>query len=154
MTKWAELAQYAPAMPFPNLNDITDRIAEPPLWWMQGVPRYRKFEPYHIGGIGFIVLLVRTECLSCRKAFDVVIATSEHVGPHLLVEGTSKHIDAAPGEPPYHLSKDGTSCGGCLVGADWTSVLQAWEPTSSLDWRRRRDLEGPFDDYAWTRAPI
>lgn len=59
------------------LNDITDRIAEPPKWWFNGIPRYCDYHPRHARGES-IKLLVRVVCLYCMRVFDTAIRFRTH----------------------------------------------------------------------------
>jgi hypothetical protein len=130
------------------LMDITDRIAEPPKWWLNGVPRYRDYHPEHARGQN-TQLLVRVCCQNCQRVFDTAIGTTatlkvgevEPVLGYPLDSATGTCIEARD-DPPFHLGEDGHNCMGNSMGVEWVAILQVWE-RSGADWRRRFDLDGP-----------
>lgn len=134
------------------LMDITDRIPEPPKWWLDGIPRYCE---YHPGMFAFYKtnLLVRICCQHCHRVFDTAVRTRATLEQHVLDPflgypldaGTGQVLDDAHDDPPFHLGSDGYVCVGNSMTADWVAILEAWEKDGQK-LRRRSDIEGPSPD--------
>lgn len=134
------------------LMDITDRIAEPPIWWLNGVPRYCDYHPRDASLLR-TQLLVRVCCEYCRRVFDTGIGTMatlkvgvvEPVFGYPVNTATDNWIEEAFDHPPYHLRENGYRCDGSNSFAEWVAILQVWEwmPKGASSWQRRFDLDGP-----------
>ena len=131
-----------------ELLDITDRIPEPPKWWINGIPRYCEFTPDRADTFAPTILLVRSECQQCQKVFDVALGTNQRVAPNLLDADTNLWIDATSDDAPFHNGPDGYKCGGSTMLIDPIQVLQAWVRNRDCRWTRRSDLEGIVDPRA------
>ncbi len=131
------------------LMDITDRIPEPPTWWMNGIPRYGDYDPQNATWYE-TNLLVRIICPYCYRVFDVAIGTNavlqkDTVHPMMgypLDSKTGDIIEEAYDDPPFHLKGDGFNCMGNTAPAEWVAILQVWE-RDNIEWKRRFDLDGP-----------
>jgi len=131
------------------LMDITDRISEPPTWWLNGIPRYCEYAPDR-ATFARTNMLVRVCCQQCRRAFDVAIGTQaillqnvvEPVLGYPFDSKTGETISEAHDDPPFHLRDDGFNCSGNAMIAEWIAILQVWE-RSGGESIRRPDLEGP-----------
>ncbi len=131
------------------LMDITDRIPEPPKWWLEGIPRYCEYDPdeFTYYETNF---LVRIGCQYCRRAFDVAVYIKAIAAIGILDPVSGYPMDEAAGrfmtnlfdDPPFHLGEDNFNCVGNSMLADWIAILQAWEGHGPKR-RRRSDLEGP-----------
>jgi hypothetical protein len=134
------------------LMDITDRISEPPTWWLDGIPRYCAYDPDK-ATFARTNMLVRVCCQQCRRAFDVAIGIQavllqnvvEPVLGYPFDSKTGKTISEAHDDPPFHLRDDGFNCPGNPMIAEWIAILQVWE-RSRGELIRRPDLEGPSPD--------
>lgn len=134
------------------LMDITDRIPEPPIWWLNGIPRYCKFHPDE-ATFATTNMLVRVCCQQCHRKFDVAIGTQaillqdvvEPVLGYPFDSETGEPIREAHDDPPFHLGDDGFNCAGNAMTAEWIAILQVWQ-RSKGEVIRRRDLEGPSPD--------
>ncbi len=134
------------------LMDITDRIPEPPTWWLDGIPRYCEYHP-DTATFAPTNLLVRVCCQQCRRMFDVAIGTKaillqgivEPVLGYPFDSETGETISEAHDDPPFHLQDDGFNCAGNTMIAEWIAVLQVWERCGRA-LIRRPDLEGPSPD--------
>lgn len=105
-------------------DDILARIAEPPLWWSEGVPRYTEFQPSMIDVYAGAALLVQARCQSCRRLFLIGVAGGV---PNLISEAGDA-IGPWSGDPPFHyndpLGED--DCTGNSMTFVWEEILQAW----------------------------
>lgn len=134
------------------LMDITDRISEPPTWWLNGIPRYCEYAPDR-ATFARTNMLVRVCCQQCRRAFAVAIGTQaillqnvvEPVLGYPFDSKTGETISEAHDDPPLHLRDDGFNCPGNPMIAEWIAILQVWE-RSGGESIRRPDLEGPSPD--------
>jgi hypothetical protein len=134
------------------LMDITNRISEPPTWWLDGIPRYCEYDPDK-ATFTRTNILVRVCCQQCRRAFDVAIGTQaillqnvvEPVLGYPFDSKTGETISEAHDDPPFHLGDDGFNCPGNPMIAEWIAILQVWERSGGKS-IRRPDLEGPSPD--------
>ena len=134
-------------MSLPRYDDITSRIADRPLWWIEGVPRYEPFTPHAAEIFSNEIALVHTECQFCRLRFDVCVQRSKGGGrrsfeDYLAVFGT---LDV--GDPP--------NVGCCSTGYSMTSleiaILQLWQ-RSGVSWVRVPEHELLLDDAEHAEA--
>ena len=97
-------------------DDITSRIAEPAVWWLNGVPRYRSFAPDDLGVYAREVALMRVECQMCLQQFDLGLYAPSHRG------------DALPyhDDPPRHSSDSEDDCAGSTMGYTEVQILEFW----------------------------
>lgn len=131
------------------LMDITDRISEDPIWWLDGIPRYCDYHP-HEATFQSTNLLVRVWCQGCGSTFDVAVGTSATLEKGIIDPVSGYPIDSKTGliirnvddDPPFHLGKDGFNCIGNSMLEEWVAILQVWEGQGQ-NYSRRPDLEGP-----------
>jgi len=128
---------------FQEYSDITQRIAEPPMWWDEnGVPRYIEFAPYRAANIYAIeVVLLDIACSCCLNRFQAALsgqggAAHDEKGRSLADNIRSGEIDYC--DPPnYGNCRDGPST-GCFN----LHVLQYWRRQDGWrDWIRDSSLE-------------
>lgn len=123
------------------LNDITDRIPEPPKWWLEGIPRYCDYHPSHFF-CPPTQALVHVRCLGCYQGFDVAYGFWNSTGMNLPDAEVLQAIDGYSDEPPFHLrATDGFACAGLSSGVEVELVLQVWQ-RHALEWVRCAHLEG------------
>ena len=134
---------------FNDYSDITDRIADPPLWWdEQGVPRYAEFHPYQAANIyAREVALLEIACFECSRRFQAAVSTAGVLGrPEVcdLAEGIEKReIDY--GDPPNY----GNCRSGASTGCFNLRVLQYWSRVNSNhEWTRDSRLEIELPDLS------
>lgn len=125
-------------------DDITTRIAEEPVWWLNGVPRYAPFSPDAATIYADEVALVRSRCQMCHRPFDVAAFRDEiSIRDRIVLSG-----HPTLGDPPRH--DDG--CGGASMTSERVWLLEYWHCPRNADgvashkWVRSPDLEGPLED--------
>ncbi len=123
-------------------EDITSRIAEAPLWWSTGVPRYEPFKPGAMNVYAEFAVLLRVECQACAREF--------HVGMHgpnggfvRLTASRTEELTYLSDDPPHHQGRDGANCTGNTMGWVLLDVVEAWERNAKSNWVRRQKLEEP-----------
>jgi hypothetical protein len=120
-----------------------DRIAEPPLWWSNGVPRYERFRPAMTWVYAQEALLVDAKCQHCGRLFTMGLHSSRLGEYRRELEETD---DIRIGDPPNH------DCGGPgnSMQAVPLRILEFWElvfvTTNSTEWQRVTSLEGELPD--------
>lgn len=126
-----------------DYSDILDRIPDPPLWWFNGVPRYKPFSPIalSVGSPEAALALVR--CQDCATEFTI------GVQPNLFVEGSMLEQilsdDFSYGDPPRHAAPDGSRCAGETNGAILINLIEAWgRDQNTFGWHRLPQFEGPM----------
>lgn len=127
----------------PDYSDILDRIPDRPLWWFNGVPRYKPFSPNDLSVGPPEAALARVKCQDCATEFTI------GVGPSLFVEGSMfdqiLSDDFSYGDPPRHSAPDGSRCAGETNGAIPISLIEAWRwDQNSFGWHRQPQFEGPL----------
>ncbi len=121
--------------------DILSRIAEPPRWWSDGVPRYDPYSPQDHGIYSRQNGLVRVLCQACRTAFLVSVNNEQDGEPHLFKTLAADRF--LTGDPPAHVPPDGSRCAGETMGAEAVELLEAWErDPATFEWVRRPEHEG------------
>jgi hypothetical protein len=129
----------------PDYSDILSRIAEPPLWWFNGVPRYEPFAPRNLSVGPEENALVLVACQGCDRQFVVGIEPNAWTGGSMLK--TLANGDFNVGDPPRHLSPDGLRCAGETMGTVPLAVLQAWRwEIDGLEFVRQPQFEGPLSE--------
>jgi len=124
-------------------DDILHRIPEPPLWWLNGVPRYDPFAPQDVEVYSSQVALVRSEC-TCGARYDVGIHSTHH--GWTLRDRLAFWARIGVGDPPN------VECcqGGASDSAYEIAILQFWERDLSVipgvDWHRVLEMEQPLRD--------
>ena len=108
-------------------DDILSRIAETPLWWSSGVPRYIEFHPRMVDVYISAALLVRGQCQACERQFTIAVAGRVRD----LISETGDAIIPGWGEdPPFHYNErypiDDQRCDGNFMSFIREEVLQAW----------------------------
>lgn len=125
-----------------SYDDILDRIPEPPLWWLDGVPRYKAFGPAETSVYAFEALLVEAKCQHCQRPFTVGLPSLRQGVFRAALEQTNDLPSI--GDPPRH-DCDGP---GNSMNMLATRVLEFWErvsePSSHGQWRRVPALELAF----------
>lgn len=117
-----------------SYNDILNRIADPPLWWLDGVPRYQPFKPFETSVYAGEALLIEAECQHCGKPFTLGLHSPLHHGEfRSALERTN---DLPPiGDPPNH-DCDGS---GNSMNALPMRITEFWEKvnvaTNPKHWR-------------------
>ncbi len=103
-------------------DDITNEIDKPPVWWLNGVPRYRDFRPDDLNIYAQEAALLRVECQVCFKQFDI-----GQYGP-----ASPSHARNVPyhDDPPSHSSDSEEYCGGGAMGFVLLRVLEFWKKAS------------------------
>jgi hypothetical protein len=127
----------------PDYSDILDRIPEPPLWWFNGVPRYKSFSPndLSIGPQEAALALVR--CQVCRTEFTIGVEPNRFFDGSMLDQIVSDDFNYD--DPPRHPSPDGSRCAGETMGSVPIKLLEAWRwDRNSFDWDRQPQFEGPL----------
>ena len=122
--------------------DITDRIDEPPSWWVDGIPRYCEYHPHH-ASMRPIELLVRATCSQCSLTFLISVGSQTELMAGLISSETNLPWWDAYEDPPFHLGSNGFNCAGNHAGVCIDEVLQAWKRNSGWPgWERAPELEG------------
>ncbi len=123
-----------------SYNDILDRIPEPPLWWLRGVPRYKPFTPSSATIGGDQVLLAEIECQACRERFTVGLYPRE-AGVQYRRELEETNDLVGREDPPRH------NCGGDTMTATPVRILEFWERIwPAREWRRVKEFERKLPD--------
>lgn len=117
-------------------SDITSRIAEPPLWWLNGVPRYCPFRPQETDIYAREALLVHIRCQACGADFNIGLFDPRDFGATSFRERLLQSRTLGVGDPP----NSGCCDGGCSMSADEVAVLEFWE-RRDRDWLRVPPLE-------------
>jgi len=132
-----------------SYQDITNRIEEEPTWWMNGVPRYCKFEPHLVSEWQALdALLVHVRCQSCKRDFHVALG-DHRPWPELSYVGllnTHSQLGVI-GDPPNHEC-DGP---GNSMTAEEVAVVEFWHRFTipkggHADWQRRPELERSLEE--------
>jgi hypothetical protein len=119
-----------------SYDDITRRIVDLPIWWLNGVPRYDAFAPSKLSAYAHEAALVKVECQMCYKQFLIgCFGPSRH--------GEVPYRD----DPPYHSSDREEYCGGNSMGYTELQILEFWNMTA---WEPDAD---PFVVPHWRRDP-
>jgi len=124
-----------------DYGDITDRISEPPIWWLDGVPRYKPFQPHDLDVYARKVVLLSCACQSCGKIFLI--------GQHGRQSEDLPYDD----DPPSHSYGNGDECAGTTMTMEWIRIIQYWsrmpydpEVEGSGQWARDSSREVVFDE--------
>lgn len=124
-------------------DDITSRIAEEPIWWQFGVPRYEPFHPDIATIYSDELALVRSRCQVCHRLFDVLAGRTQiSVRDQIVLYGK-----LSVGDPPRH----DRGCGASMT-SEQVWLLEYWHRprdargVPSLKWVRSPDLEGPLEE--------
>lgn len=121
-------------------DDITGLIPEQPIWWLNGVPRYRAFNPNDLNVYAREALLIRVECQMCFKQFDVGQYYPNSAGG----DGRLPYRD----DPPSHSSDVEDCCGGESMGFTELQILEFWARRGSVHWIRDREREVIYETRA------
>jgi hypothetical protein len=135
-------------------SDLLSRIAEPPIWWMYGVPRYEPFTPQDMGVHEYEVALVHTECQQCQTRYDVGVRAGRYARTLRNLIAYENQLDI--GDPPNACRYLGINCGsGATMGSLQVAVLEYWvkdwveEGKRIPKWRRDGIVERPLIDWNW-----
>jgi len=133
-----------------SYDDITERIAEPPLWWLEGVPRYRSFRPDDLNVYAQTVVLTEVECQMCFRKFNIGQYSPSPGSP-----GADGQQLPYRDDPPSHSSRAEESCGGESMGFSELRILEFWrrvgfdpvaEPPIMPHWVRDKAREVTLSD--------
>lgn len=134
-------------MVLPNYADITSRIKEQPKWWdAHGVPRYDNFNPRLISNIyASEVMLMKIECDSCRRKFDVEMTKrprtdSDSLANMIAYIGTGLGIAPHYGDPPRH------DCVGDVMNSTALKIKEFWRKDVQAGWVRMPECEVEYPD--------
>jgi len=130
-----------------SYDDITKRIAELPVWWLEGVPRYRSFRPDDLNVYAQEAVLMQVECQMCFRKFNIgqYSPSAYHPGQQLPF-----HDD-----PPSHSSHVEERCGGESMGFTELRTLEFWrrtrydpaaEPPVESRWVRDHEQEIVYEE--------
>ena len=123
-------------------RDILDRIPEPPLWWLDGVPRYEPFKPYSTSVYAGEALLVQAKCQVCSKPFTLGLYSWSN-RPEFRKELEETGGLMGIGDPPSH---DCTGPGNSMNSVPMR-ILEFWERVApAREWERVTSLEGELPD--------
>src|SRR5258706_3767394 len=126
-------------------DDITGLTAEAPMWWLQGVPRYRSFRPDDLNVYANEVVLMRVECQMCFRQFDI----GQYIPSAASFDKLPYHDD-----PPSHSSDREEYCGGGSMGVTELQILEFWRRTpfdpsphapNSFEWVRDHAQQAIYD---------
>lgn len=118
-------------------DDIVSRIAEPPLWWLEGVPRYEPFHHQALCVYAQEALLVHIRCQICSKDFEIGLYDPRPYSTPTFRALLNTRREIGVGDPPNACCFPGSSMGAVEV-----AVLQFWErPPNQREWRRVPELE-------------
>ena len=124
-----------------DYSDILDRIPDPPLWWFNGVPRYKPFSPNDLSVGPSEAALALVRCQDCAKEFTIGVGPSLFTEDSMLDQILSD--DFSYDDPPRHASPDGSRCAGETNGAIPINLIQAWRwDQNSFRWHRLPQFEG------------
>lgn len=118
-----------------DYKDILSRIAEPPKWWLYGVPRYDDFRPNDLNIYCKEALLVHIKCQYCSKDFHIGLFNSNGLQENSFRRQLTYHRQIHVGDPPNACC----SPGNCATSEE-IAVLQFWE-RNNQGWQRVPELE-------------
>ncbi len=122
-------------------DDIRSQIAEPPKWWLNGVPRYCDFSPDECGIYQKEALLVKAACQACHTVYLLGIAGSGRA------DTFKDQIDLFGmlnlGDPPNACCWEGST-----MQALGLEVLEYWERNIAAgdDWVRVSEYENWLEE--------
>jgi hypothetical protein len=119
-----------------NYEDITDRIADSPQWWLNGVPRYGAFSPGQVDVYAREVALLLVEGQYPEGRFQVGVFSPSvdfrfGFRSHLLAYG-----DIDSGDPPNYKDRATPHMSTSTI-----RVLQYWKRDDRYTWHRDSMLE-------------
>jgi hypothetical protein len=119
-----------------DYDDITSRISEAPIWWLNGVPRYEPFHPHLAAIYGTEIALIWSRCQHCHRRFDVAVFRTElSIRDHIALYGQPD-----VGDPPSHECEYGNA-----MRSEQIELLEYWRRVH-IRWQRMPDLEGLLSD--------
>jgi|GEM_PF-1366107 len=131
-------------------HDILSRIADPPKWWLDGVPRFDDFSPK--GLLSSEVALVHSECQDCGVRYDIAVTPKPPLF-HSLRTQLAYLNEFDIGDPPNACAeiKGGVRCAGYAMTVSELEILEFWSrrPGLKRDWLRIEALEKPLNGARW-----
>jgi len=130
-------------------DDILNRIAERPKWWLDGVPRYDDFRPEDATIYGRRVLLVHTRCV-CGTDYLQGVEAGQPEFAEMIARGT-----VGLGDPPFacHIVGNG-ACSDFATTCREIRVLECWERVEpralqpgEREWKRNPRFEVELHDW-------
>ncbi len=121
--------------------DITGRIAEQPLWWLDGVPRYCRFAPHEVGVYAREAALVVVEGQLPEAEFTIGLFSSSSLFRFGLRAALLAHGYVDVGDPPNYRDRSDPSATAHVV-----RVLEYWRRDGTA-WRRDGDYEFSSDEW-------
>lgn len=116
--------------------DILSRIPDAPLWFDENaVPRYEPFSPQLVNIYAREAVLMRIECQSCERSFDVAMSRRYMDIGHNLASDIKTH-SIHYGDPPNVEC----CCAGPTMNSVPRKVLQYWRHIDGV-WIRMPELE-------------
>lgn len=132
---------------YPCYRDLLDLTEKPPIWWLNGVPRWCAFAPAEVSPYAREVALVLVRSQTTGTAYTVAI---EHrPQPSLDLSSKPSLADTIPGgwvpygDPP----NDGEDHEGATMTALQIEVIEYWRRNASLAWERDASLEVALQDH-------
>lgn len=128
-----------------SYRDIIDAVGKPPLWWVDGVPRFEPFTPRLAINYGREVALVHCRCQCCGFRYD--IAKCGGGEPDSLREYHALYCSMEIGDPPNFCCSPGHA-----TSVEEIEILQFWYMPNYVDWVRDRSMELPCYDHPQAHA--
>lgn len=123
-----------------KFEDITDRIAEDPRWWLESVPRYCDFAPNQVDVYANEAALLLIEGQSPAGLFEVAVFSPSRrfrfgIRAHLLTYG-----DIFVGDPPNYKGRASPT-----MQTHTIKILQYWK-RDDFEWVRDDSWEVQLHD--------
>lgn len=123
-----------------SYKDIIDLVSKPPLWWVDGVPRFEPFSPNKAIAYGDEVALVHCRCQCCGFRYD--IAKCGGGEPESLRDHYALWRSVDIGDPPNFCCSPGHAS-----TAEEIEILQFWHAETPIHWVRDQSMELPCIDH-------
>lgn len=122
-----------------------ETVSNPPPWWFEGDPKYEDFNPDTLPAEMDTVVLLKVECQSCPRSFQVAYGSPSLREPQLIDPSTGRIESHFWDDPPWHLGNDGYNCIGSTEGMNPLEILEVWKRAGPATWERCANLEGKFE---------
>ncbi|WP_315798390.1 MULTISPECIES: hypothetical protein [unclassified Bradyrhizobium] len=122
-----------------SYRDIESRIAEPPAWFHDGVPRYLPFGPRELSVYNCVSVLARVACQVCNRPFLVgIVPKSQDVQELANDPGVLNNLSD---DPPFHDHEAG-QCDGLAMTWILRELVEVWaRGPQGGDFVRRHEFE-------------